>query len=307
MARLIPLALLILLFSFHGPIQTALAGESIRSITDSPMEIVSENSDRSLRDAQSDQPEEISLTSPTVPECLVCLDYGELVLSDTLHVLSSPLRWEREEWLTFSLATVGVGAATLLDKPVFDAFQKHPHTTSNKIANIFEPFGAEYAIGILGLFYLDGLATQNPKATAVAQDGIAASLIGPGLITTGLKLAVGRSRPNENKGTHHLDPFSGDASFPPGHTTEAFTLASVLTEHYPLPWVEVTSYGMAGLVGYARIVHNAHFVSDVIAGALIGTTVGKSVVRFNQQSRIKFQISPLIGPELRGAAVAFPF
>ena len=304
MARL--LILLILLSLSPGHFTNALAAGAMPSRDDLPLSL-SENAGRSSRDAEYVPLGEGSPSPPTVPECLVCLDYGKLVLSDTWHVLSSPLRWERNEWLDFSAAVLSVGAAALLDKPVFEAFQRHPHTASNKVANIFEPFGAEYAIGVLGLFYLDGLAAHNPEATAVAQDGIAASLIGPGLIATSLKLVIGRSRPIANEGTHHFHPFSGDASFPSGHTAEAFTVASVVSEHYPLPSVQVLSYGIAGLVGYARIVHNAHFLSDVVAGALIGTSVGKAVVRFNQQGRTKFQVAPLIGPDLRGVAVALSF
>ena len=46
-----------------------------------------------------------------------------------------------------------------------------------------------------------------------------------------------------------------------------------------------TSYSIASLVGLARIYHQAHFASDVVAGAMIGTLVGKSVVSYNNDLR----------------------
>ncbi len=307
MTRLWPPLFLILFFLFQGPVTIGLAGEISPALYGLPSKTPAANTDLFLPEARYADLGERPSSPPTVPECLFCLDYGTLVLSDTRHVLSAPLRWEREAWLRFSVAALGVGVVALLDKPVFEAVQRHPHTASNRIANIFEPFGAQYALGILGIFYLDGLAFDHPEATAVAQDGVAASLIGPGLLCTTLKLFVGRSRPDEDEGTHAFHPFSGNSSFPSFHTAEAFTVASVISAHYPLPWVEVVSYGTAGLVGFSRIVHHAHFTSDVVAGALIGAAVGNSVVHFNQQGRTGFQINPLLGPELRGVAVALSF
>lgn len=50
-------------------------------------------------------------------------------------------------------------------------------------------------------------------------------------------------------------------------------------------WVACASYSVAGLVGVARSYHGAHFASDILAGALIGTLVGKSVVAHNKSLR----------------------
>ena len=62
-------------------------------------------------------------------------------------------------------------------------------------------------------------------------------------------------------------------------------MASVIANHYDETWVSYSSYTVAGLVGVARIYHDAHFASDVLAGALIGTLVGKSVVARNKTMR----------------------
>jgi hypothetical protein len=44
-------------------------------------------------------------------------------------------------------------------------------------------------------------------------------------------------------------------------------------------------HSVAGLAGVARKHHSAHFASDVMAGALIGTLAGKSVVAYNKSLR----------------------
>jgi len=154
---------------------------------------------------------------------------------------------------------------------------------------------------------------DDPKARAVAQDGLAASLIASGMITPALKLTFGRARREQDKGPHDFDFFDPrSTSFPSGHTTQAFAVASAIAAHYDSTCVKVTAYGAASLVGYARLQRNRHWPTDVAAGALIGTLVGDSVVRFNQykrahyaESRISF--APLLDGEAFGISISYGF
>jgi membrane-associated phospholipid phosphatase len=99
--------------------------------------------------------------------------------------------------------------------------------------------------------------------------------------------------------------FGGDQSFPSGHATQAFAVASVIAESYDPMWVKLGSYGVASMVGYARMERNAHWASDVLAGALIGTFVGKTVVQFNKNRR--FEITPIVDGDTVGAKVTHTF
>ena len=109
-------------------------------------------------------------------------------------------------------------------------------------------------------------------------DAVAASIIGPGLIGTVAKYAVGRVRPVAATSTYEFKPFSRNQSFPSGHATQAFAVATAIAENYPSWWVQTLCYGSAGLVGYARIEQNAHYTSDVVAGALLGWSVARTIV-----------------------------
>jgi membrane-associated phospholipid phosphatase len=62
-------------------------------------------------------------------------------------------------------------------------------------------------------------------------------------------------------------------------------VASVIAAHYDPLWVKISSYGVASLVGMARIYEHGHWTSDGLAGALIGTSVGTAVVYFNEKKR----------------------
>ncbi len=145
----------------------------------------------------------------------------------------------------------------------------------------WQEFGNYYAFGALAAFDAWGEIDGDLRAKNVAMDGIASSIIAGGLITPALKFAFGRERPSTTTATFRFKPFSSNASFPSGHTTEAFAVATSIAENYPVWWVETLAYGTAGLVGYARIEQNAHFASDVVAGALVGWSVARGVVHRN--------------------------
>jgi undecaprenyl-diphosphatase len=74
-------------------------------------------------------------------------------------------------------------------------------------------------------------------------------------------------------------------SFPSGHTVMAFLGASFLTGCLLIaapdsPWTGPligASYTAAGTTGILRVLSGSHFITDVLAGALIGTAAGFAV------------------------------
>lgn len=258
-------------------------------------------------DVAASEPALVANLAPAAPRNATGL--GQLLLQDARYVLGSPARWDRGTWKDIGLFGLAVvGTAAVLDRPIQNAVQRNRNRTSDTVTRVFEPLGAEYSLAVLGGFYLAGAINDDPKAIAVAQDGLAASLFASGLITPVLKLAIGRSRPVQDEGTHRFRPFAGNASFPSGHTTQAFAVASVVAAHYEPLWIKATAYGVASLVGYARIYHNAHFASDVLAGAAIGSLMGTSLVAVNGRLRGSgVSLMPLAVPKGAGFAVAKTF
>jgi len=72
-----------------------------------------------------------------------------------------------------------------------------------------------------------------------------------------------------------LNP-SDEFSFPSGHTAAAFMMAYVISVFFPA--ATVLLYLWASLVGMSRVMLRVHFVSDVCAGAVLGTLVGMSAL-----------------------------
>src|SRR6476660_7257917 len=125
------------------------------------------------------------------------------------------------------------------------------------------------------LWYLIGLCVLifggSERLTAVASAGSAA-LVGVGLFMS-LKKLSGRKRPCEIQEHCWATLLPPDQfSFPSGHTITAFSVSVALSHFYP----DLT----AGLlfcaisIAASRILLGMHFLSDVLAGAAIGTLLG---------------------------------
>ena len=64
-------------------------------------------------------------------------------------------------------------------------------------------------------------------------------------------------------------------SFPSGHTSQAFFVATLLALHFQASaWVVFLLYAIALLVGITRMYVGAHYPRDVLAGAILGSAWG---------------------------------
>ena len=96
-----------------------------------------------------------------------------------------------------------------------------------------------------------------------------------GIAAQGVKRLLGRPRPRLiDDPTAGWGPSfsSGFDAFPSGHTTSAFALAAVLSHYYPRG--RIVFILLACLVATARVVRGSHWITDVVAGALLGTLIG---------------------------------
>ncbi len=103
-------------------------------------------------------------------------------------------------------------------------------------------------------------------------------------LTFALKNLVQRPRPYvavagvtaRDRG-HQGDDVFDPHSFPSGHTSSAFVIATSLSLSYPEWYVVAPAAVWAGLMGVTRVWHGVHYPSDVLVGAAIGTASGVAV------------------------------
>ena len=141
-------------------------------------------------------------------------------------------------------------------------------------------------------FYALGRARHDPGMSDAMLHSLEAVVV-TDVVTTGIKWTAGRARPYvDTNNPHNFMLFRGlksDAyqSFPSGHTSTAFAMATALTAEasYWRPgqkWlVGGVTYSLATLTGISRIYNNMHWSSDVVGGAAIGTITALAVVRYN--------------------------
>jgi len=240
-------------------------------------------------------------------------NFGTILVNDIKYEATAPSRWDTQDWKDVGWAALAVaGTSIIADTAVRDFMRRQ--TPGNTFLNDVQNFGQSYAFGIMGGFYVAGLVSGSEKTTQVGEDLISASLISATINQT-IKVSVNRFRPRDDKGTVNLQGYTGinnNSSFPSGHTTEAFTLASVFANSYEdEPWVAYTAYSVAGMVGIARMYLDAHWASDVVASAFIGTWVGKSVVSYNKtlrgNNKNKISIIPDVAPGYTGVRIVGQF
>ncbi len=90
------------------------------------------------------------------------------------------------------------------------------------------------------------------------------------VITNILKYTINRPRPFVTYSFIEKVTSGGSPSFPSGHTSDAFVLATALSLAFPRWWVVLPAYIWAFLMGYTRMGLGVHYPADVLVGALIG-------------------------------------
>lgn len=230
------------------------------------------------------------------------------VVEDAGALLTSPLRMDRYDALTFGGAVAVVGGLMAVDNPINRLIQRN--TTSGGV-NAFDKvnnwLGPSALAGINAGVVVIGLTTEefggSNKLKRTGLIGLEAEAFAV-VAATALKVVTGRARPDANEGATHFKPFSGlDTSFPSGHAAASFAVATVFAERYPGP-VAWTAYTLAATVSFARLYTNQHWTSDVVAGALIGWGMGYFLSKRHAEEPDDWHIRPITMDRGMGAGVA---
>jgi membrane-associated phospholipid phosphatase len=201
--------------------------------------------------------------------------------------------FSRESILPFVVGSSAAIASHAFDPRVSSALDGECPSCGRTGATL----GGVAIVPMVGLFFTAGRFAPTSSTLRAASYDMAQALIVDTAWTGILKYSLHRQRPD---GTDYL-------SLPSGHSSAAFALATVAERHYG--WkAGLPAYALAAGIGLSRIESNKHYLSDVIAGATIGTIVGRTVTRLNGErpsSRHTIAITP--ATDAHGAGIGLGF
>jgi len=188
----------------------------------------------------------------------------------------------------WNLAILGTGTGASLLLSQTDADREIQDSLSNslgKFGDIGDIAGNALTLaGINTALFVIGSSSNDEKLIQTAKALLEANIL-TAFSTSVLKLTVGRERP-DGSGTRFT------SSFPSGHTSGSFALASTAHSMYGHK-IGIPLYVFAGFVGLSRISDNKHFLSDVLFGAALGTAIGRGVAKVHKnEKRDKFSFMP---------------
>lgn len=183
-------------------------------------------------------------------------------------------------YLWLALACAGSAAAltiAVLTSPLLDAFDACIRTA---VRNLYDAafihvclfittFGNTATLAAVSGLTMAALFYRRHRGLAL---GLGVSALGSQLTTYALKYAVGRERPAFEAFAHAATP-----SFPSAHATGAVAvygfLVYVLSRPLPARWRRICHFCgsiFILLLAASRVVIGVHYLSDVLAGLLIG-------------------------------------
>jgi membrane-associated phospholipid phosphatase len=216
--------------------------------------------------------------------------------TDTTRISATPVRaLTSGDIPKFGVMLIATGATMLLDKPIASfvndsSYQDNPtyRSVSDALQRVHERslfFASIVTYGVGRVGHMRWVADMGYHASEAIAIGTA--------IGSFLKPTIGRVRPYavEGESPFIFKPGRGYTegqyrALPSLHEIGSFAAAAVLTEEtrraYPdkAIYVGIFSYGVAGLVGVARIYTGQHWASDVVMGSAMGAFIGKRVVDY---------------------------
>jgi len=168
-----------------------------------------------------------------------------------------------------------------------------PLKASNEVGS---PKGTIFAAAAFGATML----TRNTRLQDAAFTSLQSVLLAGGM-SYALKYSLGRVRPYDGSDGDEFEPYSGNTSFPSGHTTAAFALVTPWVYYYPSPFTYAL-FGVAGGTAVARVAKQHHWPTDVAAGAALGFFTARFLSKRHLAGNDHLSIQPVAygkGAEIR--------
>lgn len=175
----------------------------------------------------------------------------------------------------------------------------------NRIRESFEPASFVAGLGMIGIVggqYMKQKRDIKPALTLLTMY-VEGAFLAEGMVLLS-KTVITRPRPYAYNSSLSLEYRAGSStnneSFISGNATVLFYnatfISQVLTDLYPgkswLPYVWAGSHGLAALSGYWSVKSGMHFPTDILAGAIWGSSMALLVTQIHKKKNRKIKILP---------------
>ena len=153
-------------------------------------------------------------------------------------------------------------------------------------------------LGLVTALYASGEVSDNNSLRKTALLSLESCLT-TGIIVRGLKSVTGRARPWTGESSHSFHLFSTRsrfASFPSGHASTAFAMATIIADQSKKVYIDILAYSLATMAALSRVHLDQHWASDILVGSAIGYFVAKKISaldrnRDSKKMKLGFQFS----------------
>ena len=204
---------------------------------------------------------------------------------DSLALVRAPLHWTGRDWEKAAGAGLIVGGLMFADEEIDRYAQKRRSHFTDRVAGATTSLGGQYGFHAAGAMLAAGILFNHENLRDTGREAIESGIFATLLDKYVIKRAFGRERPFESNGETVFVPGSSHDSFPSGHATQAFAVASVVAARSKGWIIPSLAYGAATIVAFDRVNSHVHFASDVVAGAFLGTAVGRFLVHRHQTEK----------------------
>lgn len=262
---------------------------------------------------------------------LLALFYTQYSFSQEKTAVVGPysLNWSTDGWISGLSAIAGIAAYSIesnlptLSLAEIQALNKNAiNPIDRSTAGVYNKFHSTLSDVFVGAAIISPLGLMIDKD--LRQDCIT---IGMMYVETAMLSAI---FPSLGKGTaKRIRPFvygttasldkrmeaDAQTSFFSRHSTFAFSMAVFVSEVYGdyFPTSKYTSYiwigslGIASTVATLRVTSGAHFPTDVIVGAAIGSGIGYLIPYIHRKKSDEMSLTPILSPQYNGISLSLRF
>jgi membrane-associated phospholipid phosphatase len=219
-------------------------------------------------------------------------------LTDVKDYVTAPVRWDATDWMYFGGTIAAIAAAHHYDDQVRRHFTIGPYAGNLTSSSTHDLQDVAPAVAAVGATWLYAGLVRDSNGQRETGEMLEAGMLGT-VAAYAMKFAVRREGPEDTADSSKFG--GGSNSFPSFHSTLAFSVGTVLAESGSddVRWIRrLLGYGLGAVTSYERLKHNAHWLSDTVAGAALGISTAHFVMNrhgASLPSAARINVIPLNG------------